>query len=583
MATAGAVARRYPLEDRIDASVARERFGVAHVSRTGIVALVLVAPFEALRPLVRVPGQSFTTVETVLLLVLTASACAIVRRGVAPALPWRRALPWIAVVAVAAMSAVAAPADRTNALHMAARFALAAGIWVTTVNAGASQQARRTLVIAIVVSGTIVALLVVVDFVWGARASLLLAPFRTSVAVVGSQIRASGPFQYPTIASMFLEITFAAGLGLLVSDDTTSRARVLTVVVLASMAEAIVLTFTRAGLITIALSTTCVGAVEWRRRGVDRSVLAIVALGAIVALELVSSRSLEVWQLRLTTEGQGNWYSALIDAPERLTLDTRATIDVPITIVNTGRATWDSSATPPIRLSYHWVASDSDEVVAWNGLRTLFAEPVRGGERVTIAAHVDGPGRPGLYRLMWDVEEEHRLWFSTEPNAVIAFTNVDVTGPVVSNAPRSGPQRIPAMAVRPGRLQLWGAAWRMFVARPLLGVGPDNYRLLYGRFSTIAHADPRVHSNDMYLEVLAGMGIAGVLACGWLAFTALRSAIVAARSPLGLGIAAACAAIAVHGLVDAFLAFTGTYVLIAVTLGLATACEQDDTGHAHRV
>jgi O-antigen ligase len=123
----------------------------------------------------------------------------------------------------------------------------------------------------------------------------------------------------------------------------------------------------------------------------------------------------------------------------------------------------------------------------------------------------------------------------------------------------------------------------MFVARPLLGVGPDNYRLLYGRFSTIAHADPRVHSNDMYLEVLAGMGIAGVLACGWLAFTALRSAIVAARSPLGLGIAAACAAIAVHGLVDAFLAFTGTYVLIAVTLGLATACEQDDTGHAHRV
>jgi hypothetical protein len=42
---------------------------------------------------------------------------------------------------------------------------------------------------------------------------------------------------------------------------------------------------------------------------------------------------------------------------------------------------------------------------------------------------------------------------------------------------------------------------------------------------------------------------------------------------LGAGIAAAGVAIGVHGLVDSFLAFTATYILIAITLGLCVTCE----------
>jgi O-antigen ligase len=140
------------------------------------------------------------------------------------------------------------------------------------------------------------------------------------------------------------------------------------------------------------------------------------------------------------------------------------------------------------------------------------------------------------------------------------------------------------MAVRPGRLTLWGAAVRMFRARPLFGVGPDNYRLLYGRYSTLRVADPRVHSNNMYLEVLAGMGVVGSVALLWLGVSSARAAFRAARSSaIGLGVAAACAAIAVHGLVDSFLAFTGTYILFGLTLGLASACERDGRRHAYRV
>jgi len=288
--------------------------------------------------------------------------------------------------------------------------------------------------------------------------------------------------------------------------------------------------------------------------------------------------------LRLTSEGQGRWFSAVYDVPASVALDTRTPIDVPLTITNTGRATWDSDAAEPIALSYHWVAHDSDEVVAWEGIRTPFPSPVRPGRTVSLTAQVGGPGRPGRFRLMWDIEQERRLWFSSEPDAVLAFSNGTVTGPVTYTGLVSGPRRIPKLAVRPGRLVLWAAAARMFAAHPLLGIGPDNYRLLYGRYSTLKEADPRVHSNNMYIEILAGTGLVGAMAFVWVGVLTARAALAAAfDGAIGAGIAAACAAIAVHGLVDSFLSFTGTYILIAVTLGLASAYAPWSERHAHRV
>ena len=122
----------------------------------------------------------------------------------------------------------------------------------------------------------------------------------------------------------------------------------------------------------------------------------------------------------------------------------------------------------------------------------------------------------------------------------------------------------------------------LFVARPLVGMGLDNYRLLYGRYSTLRVADPRMHSNNMYIEVLAGCGLFGVLALAWVGVRTLRATRSALRVPgVGAGIAAAVCAVAVHGLVDSFLSFTGTYILFAVTLGLATAFAREGEHNAH--
>ena len=43
------------------------------------------------------------------------------------------------------------------------------------------------------------------------------------------------------------------------------------------------------------------------------------------------------------------------------------------------------------------------------------------------------------------------------------------------------------------------------------------------------------------------------------------------------------AAIAVHGIADSFLGFTGTYIPIAVVLGLAVAGDALNEADAHRV
>src|SRR4029077_12969592 len=138
-------------------------------------------------------------------------------------------------------------------------------------------------------------------------------------------IRAGGPFQYPTIASMYLEIVFALTLALLLmAVDTAGRARggpiATLVAVLLLMSEAIMLTFTRSGLITMAAGLAIVAVLRWQQRGFDRGARAIALVTALIAIQLVSSRSMDVMRLRMITEGQEAWYDATIDAPSHFTI-----------------------------------------------------------------------------------------------------------------------------------------------------------------------------------------------------------------------------------------------------------------------
>jgi O-antigen ligase len=165
-----------------------------------------------------------------------------------------------------------------------------------------------------------------------------------------------------------------------------------------------------------------------------------------------------------------------------------------------------------------------------------------------------------------------------------------VSGAPVASTVSEAPRTLPKPASRPGRGVLWAAAVRMISERPLLGVGPDNYRLVYGRYAGLEPFDTRVHSNNMYLEMLASGGALGGAAFLWLCVAVARTtrrgldgAAGSPIAPLTIGMVAAVAAIAVHGLLDSFLSFTGTYVLIAFVMALVVAASGTSTAHAHRV
>jgi hypothetical protein len=356
--------------------------------------------------------------------------------------------------------------------------------------------------------------------------------------------------------------------------------------VLAMVAEGIVLTFTRAGLLTMAAAVLVVGAFRYRRGGFDRATWSVALVGLIVAVEIFSSRSAEMLRLRMMTESQDDWYQAEINAPLAVAFKTGAVTSVPIQVTNNGLVTWDPAAAHPFRFSYHLLRQDGVRVAEWEGMRTLFPSTVPPGETVRLRASVRAPGEPGRYRLLWDIEQQDQLWFSSEPRSVLVETNASVDGPLVSTLPLSRIQFIPHQKARPGRAVLWRAALRMFAAHPLTGVGPDNFRLEYGTYAGIANADPRVHSNNMYLEVMAGTGILGGLAFLWLAWRAsgrILALWLRGTRTLGAGVAAAAVAIAAHGVVDAFLGFTATYILIAITLGLAVASSSMGEADARRV
>jgi hypothetical protein len=376
---------------------------------------------------------------------------------------------------------------------------------------------------------------------------------------------------------MYLEITFALGLGVLMRALDAGRAALVVAIgaAVVAMAEAITFTFTRAGLITLATSLALVGFLRYREQGIDRGVRILAILALVIAGLFAASRSTQALWLRFTSDGQEAWYKAAIDAPATVTVPAGTSSLVPITVTNAGRARWDSAADPAIKLSYHWLQADADRVITYEGARTRFAAPVAPGETASMSARVDAPRRPGSYRIAWDLVQEGRLWFSTEPGGTLTISHATVSGALAPGLAALKTTPLPRPVERPGRIVLWRAAARMFATRPLLGVGPDNYRLLYGPFAGVANPDNRMHSNNMYVEMWTTGGLAGGLTFLWLMWrvagccAAAASPTAAEGTALGLGVAAAGVAILLHGLLDSFFSFTPTNILIAMTLGLA--------------
>ena len=289
------------------------------VAFAGVSMLALIAPFELTQPLIRLPRQSVSNLEAAILLALGSWGVALVWTHALPRWQTPLSAPWMALLAVLLGASLAAPAARVNALHMTGRCAAAFAVYLLTVNGVTTRARLRVVVMFSVVAAVAVSVLACLEYAGTTWVLDALKLFRPGISVVGAQLRAGGPLQYPTIASMYLEVVFALSLGLLLAalDAARPGRLVMLCVAVVLIAEAITLTFTRAGVITMATSLVLVAAIRHRFRGYDAGTALIVALGVIVSVLFLSSRSAESMWLRLTSEGQESWYRRARHLPGR--------------------------------------------------------------------------------------------------------------------------------------------------------------------------------------------------------------------------------------------------------------------------
>ena len=104
----------------------------------------------------------------------------------------------------------------------------------------------------------------------------------------------------------------------------------------------------------------------------------------------------------------------------------------------------------------------------------------------------------------------------------------------------------------------------MFLRHPF-GVGPDNYRLEYGKYLHARRWDTNIYSNSLYLELLTGSGLLGLAAFGF---------IVCAISWRAVPACLAICIFLVHGVVDVFLMTTPIYFAFWILAGSASSTER---------
>jgi hypothetical protein len=561
-----------------------------------LVLFALVLPFEA--PLFRVGPLQVTTVELTLYGLLAAWGLAgtwnMVRGRTTPrtlaqsllAEPLASAaVLWVAVLFA---SAAAAPSYRAAAFKFALRSTSGVLAFFATRTLARTPVARGRVLLALVTGAIVSATTALVDALVPGSVAVWSFFREGSFDTLGLE-RASGVFAYPTIGAMYWEaavpLLMVASFWRPGSPSARESKRGLAVVVGGStvLIWAILASATRSGLAGVAVSC---GLFLWfgRRLGPSLSrpgvgVLAVLMASSSLAL-LAPDGSDSLLGQRLRWWDDGRWfrveYVSVGPAPD--TVGSEGTFQVPLVLHNTGALTWRAGGPHPVRLAYHWEPLGRPASIGdFEGMRTALPIDVRPGRETSLVATARAPRIEGAYRLRWDLVQENVTWFSERgssmPEQSIVVEGVSKTQAVPSDAPR--PVAAPPP---PPRARLWKAAIALWEARPLLGVGPDNFRRRYEAILSPGpngqpYSDTRLHANNLYFETLADLGLSGLAVLSGLVLALLGSLRqhIAARRLIGIGAAVGASLFFVHGVLDYFFEFTPLFGLFWVLLGLTAA------------
>ena len=547
------------------------------------VLLALVLPFEAIKPVLVTPWVALTD-EKLGLLAAVVAWLLLGLRAVPNAREWRVLAPSLALLVVAVIAALLAPEYADEALKFVWRLAAAAFVLLLVVRVAQKPGHLPILAWAVAVGAGLSGILGLGEALGWPGLEPVLSLFKVAPTRIGPDLRVSASFQYATIASMYFEMV--APLALVLAATAPRRwLRGLGLAIALVCTANVVLSLTRAGLLTLTLLYAALLGAAWLRPSWRRLVApTLAACGVLVSGVAILAMRDPVFDMRLVTESDADWYGAAYSAPAMLRLAPDQSVSVALDVRNEGRIVWSSNnSTHPFALGYRWLTADGTGVLDLPPGEVPLSHDVGPGESIHLETRVDVSHLPaGTYRLDWGMLQRDVVQFY-ERGSANAESMV-----TVSPAANGKVVKMPATLLRDdeeapwvvGRLELWGAALRLIETRPWLGVGPDNFRHLYGAQLGLDTWDERVQANNLYLELLVDVGLLGLAAFLWLTITPLALALRALRTPATmplsywvLGLGAGVVAFLVHGLLDSFLAFTPTALLFWMLLGMLSSLQ----------
>ncbi len=552
-------------------------------------ALVLLAilaftlPFELDAPLFHLGPVVVTNVEVMLGLVLLTAVWFRLRSSAGYCSPITgRFWLWAAAFSgILLLAAFLAPANQSNALKASLRLTsgLALALFAIPVLIRTWVDVRR-IAWVILTGGLVAAAIGLVEYLQN-RELLWLTPLRQQLTIAGVFIRLTGPYDYANQAAMFIEATLPILLMTIwfvwhKQGSRRGRTAVLVLLILLALfyLQASFLTASRASIVTIALVSLLMAGLLWPKSAGANKQMRMMWLGvatAVVILTLLNTQFNSLFRLRLQTEGDNEWYRAALIVPQSWQMAANEQRTIPITLTNNGALTWRSSGSQPINLGARWL--DSAQNMSYGEPRWPFANPVPPGQTVEMNVTLQAPAQPGNYELIWDVVQEQVTWFGAKNNS-FAVSQVTVI---------PGAQPEPSVAVTPtaawdyslpipNRRTLWATALTLLQERPYLGIGPDNFRLTYGRVLGATSWNETIHSNNWYVETAVSLGIIGSLVVfsgmAWLGVDISRTLRQKTVSIWQIAVAAGLLAFFIHGLLDFFLLFNATGLLFWLLLGL---------------
>jgi O-antigen ligase len=534
--------------------------------------LAFSLPFEAIRPVISSRWLAFTGLELLAVATLLLGGAFIFysrllnNRGVIRAgRPLRRSISDPALLLpvlfllFALVSAVLAPNFGSESLKSSARIAAGLALYLLILALFSDRRRQRALVWAIILGAAASALLGLAEAAGWSPLARTVALFKIKPTEVAGLLRVSASFQYATIAAAYFEMVVP--LAIAASAAAASRAAAafaLAISLLCSLV--VVLSVTRAGVAVLILILLVLAALSWIRpacRALRRpALLNLAILLLVLALQLWLS---PIVRTRYTTANSDDWYGAVYTAPAALTLDSGETASVDVTVRNDGRLPWSAGGAHPVALAHSWGDPQGGETYDLPVRETPLPHDVFPGQSVNLRVRISANLPAGDYLLRWDLLHKDVEWFRYRGVAE-AQTLIHVlpslesfTEPALVPLEETSDAGLPTLS----RPSLWRAAFEMFKQRPLLGHGPGNFRLVHGRYLALPDWDTRVNANNLYLELLTGVGLVGLITFATLMAVVIFTPITPLRKPLSgpaapwiSGVVAALLAFLLHGLFD---------------------------------